>query len=209
MKLKRFLAFLTISGTLFFVVNVMKQQSIFKAPKTISEEVRIALSYYPELKDIPIEFKFKEHIKKSTMQAQPKFSSFFKSRKKRSYVVLISKNIKISNKEFRTKDIPRTVMIGWLGHELGHIVDYQSRDNLNLVGFGLQYLFSVDYIKHAERTADSVAVDRGMGEYIIATKRFILDHAEISETYKNRMRKFYLSPEEIMQMVEKLDSVSN
>lgn len=209
MKLKRFFAFLTISGTLFFVVNVMKQQSIFKAPKTISEEVRIALSYYPDLKDIPIEFKFKEHIKKSTMQAQPKFSSFFKSRKKRSYVVLISKHIKISNKEFRTKDIPRAVMIGWLGHELGHIVDYQSRDNLNLVGFGLQYLFSVDYIKHAERTADSVAVDRGMGEYIIATKRFILDHAEISEMYKNRMRKFYLSPEEIMQMVEKVDSVSN
>lgn len=209
MKLKRFFAFLTISGTLFFVVNVMKQQSIFKAPKTISEEVRIALSYYPDLKDIPIEFKFKEHIKKSTMQAQPKFSSFFKSRKKRSYVVLISKHIKISNKEFRTKDIPRAVMIGWLGHELGHIVDYQSRDNLNLVGFGLQYLFSVDYIKHAERTADSVAVDRGMGEYIIATKRFILDHAEISETYKSRMRKFYLSPEEIMQMVEKVDSVSN
>lgn len=209
MKLKRFFAFLTISGTLFFVVNVMKQQSIFKAPKTISEEVRIALSYYPDLKDIPIEFKFKEHIKKSTMQAQPMFASFFKSRKKRSYVVLISKNIKISNKEFRTKDIPRTVMIGWLGHELGHIVDYQSRDNLNLVGFGLQYLFSVDYIKHAERTADSVAVDRGMGEYIIATKRFILDHAEISEMYKNRMRKFYLSPEEIMQMVEKVDSVSN
>lgn len=209
MKLKRFLAFLIISGTLFFVVNVMKQQSIFKAPKTISEEVRIALSYYPDLKDIPIEFKFKEHIKKSTMQAQPKFSSFFKSRKKRSYVVLISKHIKISNKEFRTKDIPRAVMIGWLGHELGHIVDYQSRDNLNLVGFGLQYLFSVDYIKHAERTADSVAVDRGMGEYIIATKRFILDHAEISETYKSRMRKFYLSPEEIMQMVDKVDSVSN
>ncbi len=190
---------------LFFVINVMKQQPIFKAPKTISEEVEIALSYYPDLNEIPIEFKFKEHIKKSTMQAQPKFSSFFKSRKKRSYVVLISKHIKISDKEFNTKDIPKEVMIGWLGHELGHIVDYQSRDNLNLLGFGLHYLFSVDYIKHAERTADSVAVDRGMGDYIIATKRFILDHAEISETYKNRMRKFYLSPEEIMQMIDKVD----
>ena len=33
-------------------------------PKSILEEAKTALSYYPELKDVRIEFKFKEDIKK-------------------------------------------------------------------------------------------------------------------------------------------------
>ncbi|WP_175455355.1 hypothetical protein [Pricia antarctica] len=172
-------------------------------PDSIQEEARIALSHYPDLENTPITFKFKKKIKKSTMQAQPLFWSLFKTRKKREYVVLISEKIKISGKEYLTKDVPKNIMIGWLGHELGHIMDYQDRSSLNLIWFGAKYTFSGSYLKEAERAADTYAVSHGMGSYIVDTKNFILDNAEIQEKYKARIRKFYLSPEEIMVMVDK------
>lgn len=180
-----------------------------KAPKEIKFEAEKALSYYPELEETNITFKFKKRINKSTMRAQPKFWSLLQGRKKRKYVVLISERIKISDTVFLTKDIPQDILIGWLGHELGHVMDYKNRNSLNLIGFGFKYLFSGNYIKEAERIADTFAVSHGMADYILKTKAFILDNADIEERYKDRIRKYYLSPEEIMALVEEKDLSSH
>ncbi|WP_372752543.1 hypothetical protein [Mariniflexile sp.] len=178
----------------------MSAQHIY--PNSIENEVKTALSHYPELKDVPIEFKFKSKIKKSTMQAQPDFWSVFSSPSKRKYKILISENFKISDTVYYTKNIPSKVLIGWLGHELGHVMDYQNRSGLNLIGFGLGYLFSENALKKAERIADTYAVAHGMEHYILATKNFILNEAGFPEIYTNRIKRFYLSPEEIMLLVE-------
>ncbi|WP_222430237.1 hypothetical protein [Gillisia sp. Hel_I_86] len=173
-------------------------------PKSIADEVHVALSHYPELKDTPIEFRFKEKIKKSFMQAQPKFSGIFKNKKNRSYFVMISENFHIENESFAISEVPSDVLIGWIGHELGHIMDYQERSGFNLIQFGIGYLTSHKFIKVAERAADTFAVSHGMGNYILATKDFILNHAHLSTVYKDRIRKLYLSPEEILLLVDEL-----
>jgi len=143
------------------------------------------------------------------MQAQPTWGALLKSKSKRSYVVLISEKFKISGEEFKTVNVPKDVFIGWVGHELGHIMDYQQRGNLNLVGFGIRYVLLKEFVKKAERAADSFAVARGMSDYILKTKRFILDHSEIDETYKARIKQYYLSPDEIMEMVKEQDSLND
>lgn len=177
-----------------------------RIPKSIKARVETALNFYPQLKNVNIEFKIKKNIKKSTMQARPTFDSFFKSKNKRKYLILISKKFKISGKEFSTLDIPRDIFIGWIGHELGHIMDYQERSRWNLIWFGIKYLFSENHIVEAERAADSFAVQQKMEDYILKTKNFILNHAEIPENYKIRMKKYYLSPEEIMFLVKERDT---
>lgn len=187
----------------------MKDQDTFNVtnkiiPESIAEEVAIALSHYPELKDTPIEFRFKKKIKKSFMQAQPKFSGIFKNKKNRSYFVMISESFHIENETFTITEVPSEVLIGWIGHELGHIMDYQERSGFNLIQFGIGYLTSHKFIKEAERAADTFAVGHGMGDYILATKDFILNHAHLSKVYKDRIRKLYLSPEEILLLVEEL-----
>ena len=106
------------------------------------------------------------------------------------------------------EQIPDTVMIGWIGHELGHIMDYEHRSNAGITLFGYRYLFSPAYVKEAERVADTYAVERGLGKYIIATKRFILDHAEIPQAYKNKIERLYLSPDVIVDLVTKLEEKS-
>ncbi|MGC1631917.1 MAG: hypothetical protein WA749_07365 [Gelidibacter sp.] len=175
-------------------------------PDSISKEIHKALSYYPELKNTPIEFRFKENIKKSTMQARPTFGSFFRSRNNRKYVVLISETFKISDKQFLTRHIPSDILIGWIGHELGHVMDYSNRTKLNLIWFGLKYVFSSKHIVEAERAADTYAVEHNLEDYILKTKDFILNNADIHEAYKLRIKKFYLSPEEIMDIIKKRDT---
>ena len=170
-------------------------------PERIKEEALTALSFFPELWDTPIEFKFKENIKRSTMQAQPRFASFFKGKKNREYLILISNQIQIEDKKFTFDDIPSDVKIGWLGHELGHIMDYRDRTNVGMIIFGIRYLFSSRSIKKIERTADTYAIIHGMGDYILKTKNFILDNAHLSETYKDRIRRLYISPEEVMELI--------
>lgn len=188
----------------------MKQKDSLKfsnkiVPDIIWREAYVALAHYPELKDTPIELRFKKKIKKSFMQAQPKFGDFFKSKGKRSYYIMISERFNIEDQEFDVTNVPSDVLIGWIGHELGHIMDYKHRSAVNMFWFGARYLTSKRYIREAERAADTYAVNHGMGEYIIATKDFILNHAHLSENYKNRIKSLYLSPEEIMELVEDLD----
>ena len=82
---------------LFFNL-VNSQNNMHTYPKNIATEVKTALSYFPQLEDIDITFKFKKNIKKSTMQAQPSFWSLLKSRKNGSYYIFISEKFKISGK---------------------------------------------------------------------------------------------------------------
>lgn len=192
---------------IIFCISIMKTNAQHIIPKEIHEEATIALSHYPELANTPIEFKFKSKINKSTMQAQPVFKQLFNSKKKRGYKILISEEIEINGQTLKTIDMPSNIMIGWLGHELGHVLDFQNRSGLNLVGFGIGYVFSKNYIKEAERRADTFAVAHGMENYILDTKEFILKKAGLSKKYVERIKNLYLSPEEIMLLVQERDTV--
>ena len=97
-------------------------------------------------------------------------------------------------------------MVGWIAHELGHIMDYLNRSKPNLIWFGIKYLLSENHIVEAERSADTFAIQQGAEHYILKTKDFILNHASISAKYKDRIKKYYLSPEEIMELIKTRDT---
>lgn len=174
-------------------------------PENILKEAKIALSFYPELEDVEIEFKFKKGIKKSFMQAQPQITHLFRPKRDRSYYVLMSSKFLIQDQVFSINEIPSEVLIGWLGHELGHIVDYREKSAMKLVYFGTKYMTSDNFIRKAERTADTYAINHGLGKYIFATKDFILNHSDLSDQYKKRKARLYLSPAEILAMVNNLE----
>ncbi|MFW2374938.1 MAG: hypothetical protein ACN4ES_00215 [Cellulophaga baltica] len=202
----QFATFLLLAlATLIIYENMIEKNSEHIIPDAIRKEAEFALSHYPELKNTRIEFKFKKNIKKSIMQAQPSFLSLLRPKKKRSYYIFISENFEIEGQKFATKDIPENVMIGWLGHELGHVMDYRNRSSINLIWFGIKYYFIDASIKEAERAADSHAVAKNLDGYILDTKNFILNNTNLSEIYKARIRKYYLSPDEIMILVEERD----
>jgi len=177
-----------------------------KIPKVIENEVLKALSFYPELQSVPIDFVFKQNIKKSVMQAQPKLKTMFSSRKNWAYQINISALFKLTHTAIPIHQIPTDIMIGWIGHELGHIMDYHNRSIFGMIRFGFGYLFSTKYIQQAEKVADTFAVNHGLAYYIIETKNFILNHAELPERYKQKIARLYLSPDDIVEQVRLLET---
>jgi len=204
-----FLIFMTLTNTAHTTAQVsndlLQYRNNKQIPAAIEKNVLTALSYYPELKNTPIDFIFKRNIKSSVMQAQPVFSTLLKKREKRHYRINISEHFKLIHSQTPILQIPDKVMIGWIGHELGHILDYEGKSNGELMSFGYQYVFHPKFVKHAEMVADSLAVERGMGDYIVATKRFILDNADLPQAYKDKIRRLYLSPDVIVEQVRKLE----
>lgn len=171
-------------------------------PPELEEAILKSLSFYPELVNVEIHFKYAAKLSSSVMQAQPKISSLFLPPEKRSYVIRMRKSFNMEGEIFHIHTLPFEVLVGWLGHELGHIMDYLHRSFFSLAGFGFGYILSDNFLKGAERTADEFAVSHGMGEFIQATKNFILQHAHFPEAYKDKIKRLYLSPEEIIEIVE-------
>ncbi len=167
--------------------------------KSILEEAKVALSFYPELEDVEIEFRYKNNIKNAFMQAQPKVANLFKGKKDRTYYVLMSSKFLVEDEVFSMAEVPSEVLIGWLGHELGHIMDYRDKSTLELAKFGARYVTSENFIKKAERTADTYAINYGLGHYIFATKDFILNHSHLSDSYKEEKPGFTSLPKKYWQ----------
>lgn len=171
-------------------------------PAELKDAVLKSLSFYPELKDTEIHFKYARQIKYSVMQAQPKINTLARVRAKRAYVIRMRKTFSMEGEAFALSELPFEVLVGWLGHELGHVMDYLNRSIPSMAAFGIGYVFSPNFVKGAERTADEFAVSHGMVSYIQATKNFILNHSDFPDKYKNKIRKLYLSPDEIMEIVK-------
>ena len=175
-------------------------------PPELEEAVLESLSFYPELAGVEIHFVYAGRIRKSVMLAQPKLDGLLKGRWKKAYIIRIAKDFKIGEEVFHTRNMPYKVLVGWLGHELGHIVDYLPRSLPAMAIFGLKYLFSESYLRKAERRADTIAVQHGLGSHILEVKQYILQQADFEEKYKERIRRLYLSPHEIRELVEQYSS---
>ena len=173
-------------------------------PNVIRNEILTALAHYPELETTRIRFKFTRSLNGSIMAARPQVSTLFGARKNRMYDILMSPVFKLTSSIEPIHQVDPNVLIGWIGHELGHIMDYEQRSTLGIARFGLLYWLSKTYIRKAERVADTFAVHRGMASYILATKNFILNHSGLSQKYKDKIASLYLSPDDIVQVVEEM-----
>jgi len=170
-------------------------------PIEMREVIVAALASYPSLADTKIHFVYKEDIRKSVMQAQPKVSSLLRGKANRTYVINISRYLELNNDKLDISTLPFEVLVGWIAHELGHIMDYKDRSGLAMIGFGAKYWLSEKFLKNAERRADMYALKHGLGDKIMKTKNYVLNHAEIPDWYKQRMKELYMSPQEFSELL--------
>ncbi len=157
------------------------------------------LAAYPELLSHPIYLR-KLPTRYSTMRAQPVINWQFFRRKYRHYRVDFSSHLEVTE-HVKVRELPEEVVVGWFAHELGHIIDYLDRPWRGMIAFGLGYALWSRYMREAERRADTIAVDHGFGVEVLATKRYLMDHATLPTHYKNRLKKYYLSADELQALV--------
>ncbi len=158
------------------------------------EPALIALSYYPELKNVKIKFKYSREV--TTLAARPHPFYLLSERK---YLVLI--NNKKNFQGIRLEEAPFNAQIGVIGHELAHIVDY---DNYNFWGIlGIYFRFSDTKRKPLfEKEIDKATIERGLGWQLYDWAAFSMyEENSASKNYVKFKRNNYMQPDEIKQLI--------
>ena len=159
----------------------------------------VALSHYPELYDAKICLHLKSIA--STMQAQPKADFIFRRKKNRKYKILVNNNSNINGMFY--KDLEFNSLVGWIGHELAHILDYSKKDNRKLIVFITSYIFNKKDMKKTEREADKTTIKHGLGTQLLEGVNFYHRNKKISRKYRKKKKGLYLSAEEIIVDINK------
>lgn len=175
-------------------------------PLEIAEATIEALSYFPELEDVSIDFVYKEKIKGAIMQAQPYlFSLFVNGKNNRKYKIKVTRQLEFAEGYYPIEQVPYDALVGWIGHELGHVMDYLNRSSANMMHFGAKYFLSNKKVVEAELTADGYAIGCGMGHHILANKNYILNNENFEDDYKEKIKNLYMSPDQILTLQKVLD----
>ncbi|WP_299215448.1 hypothetical protein [uncultured Dokdonia sp.] len=170
-------------------------------PEIIKEEAWKALSFYPQLGEVPIHIEFIENSNKPLIQVSPYWMSLLPWVRKKSYTMALNESFTISGATYFTTEIPREIIIGLVGHTLGIVIYLESLSKKDLLQHCLYYFFSKKYRKEVTQIADVYASKQGLNEYVLKTKHFILEKARLSPPQKLRLKSQYSSPQEIIQMI--------
>jgi hypothetical protein len=186
---------------LFYRTLFEKNKKISKKDPRLELAFYVALRHYPELSKTKINVKLKRI--QSTMMAQPAVDFIFRSKDSRRYKIIIN-----STKErlgMNYEDLTFNALVGWIGHELAHISDYNNKSNRQLLAFISTYLFSKKQVKRTENYADKEAVRRGLGYALYEGVYEIFKNPKIVSDYKKRNQEYYLSPDEILAEIRLIE----
>jgi len=169
----------------------------YNVPEDFHTQAYLAMTYYPDLKGKKIKFKYKDQ--KTTMSCVPRWDFIFHKKENRTYVIRIDKKLK-DNEGVLLGDVPFDAQVGVIGHELGHIIDYESKNALGVIGTGFRYLFA-SYRRKLENHVDEIAISRGLGNQLADFADYVFHESQASPKYIKYKRKFYYQPEEIHSLM--------
>ncbi|RYD79470.1 MAG: hypothetical protein EOP53_09605 [Sphingobacteriales bacterium] len=174
-----------------------------KLPRGYELQALVALSYYPELANVAIEFVFKETD--LTLSAKPTPATVFFPAKSRKYQVIISKKARSSKVPVMYKSLDFNMQVGVIGHELGHIADYLQKTSLTVIKDSLMYGIS-SFKRKMEKGTDKIAIKHGFAYQLLAYAKLVekLKKEFPQEKYYADYTKYYMSAAEIQAKIEKL-----
>lgn len=137
----------------------------------------IALSHFPELKNIPIRFRIGPSF--PPLCTQPDLKTMFRRKGARSYVIIISNRTSRKLTPILFERMDQTAQVGILGHELGHVKDFSGRTTWQSLKMFFHH-FSRTYMDRLEFNTDRVAIEHGLGRELEAWSRFVRNTLQVS-----------------------------
>jgi hypothetical protein len=134
-------------------------------PASFEREIYSALSFFPELKDHRIDFVLRKGY--APLSSRPSFGGLLRSARKRTYKVFISTGSGRIWDSILLDKAPYNARIGVLGHELAHVLNFSRMSGVQLGWLGVSHV-SKSYMNRFEFRTDSLAIAKGMGEYLYA-----------------------------------------
>lgn len=156
----------------------------------------IALSGYPELADIEIEFRPQ---KLNTPGAtRPTNFTIFRKGKNRRYCVYLTTKIRKERADVLPARLTFEMQVGLIAHELGHVCDYLQKNSFSVICTGLFYGFKA-YKRRLEQRVDLMTVQHGFGLELMRYAQHIvqLQVKSPDDHYFKSYFDFYMRPEEI------------
>lgn len=149
----------------------LQQYAINKViPGEYKKPILTALSYFPELKNVKIIFRIKKQF--SCFITKPDFISIFKRKNHRTYLVTISDQTIDTLKPLMFQNLTFEQQVGVIGHELSHVVDFNSKNFFQTIELGIGHL-SKKYIDRMEFNTDRICIMHGMGSYLLANSKHV------------------------------------
>lgn len=190
----------THSAPKYFTWNNKEIPAAFAAP--ISE----ALSHYPELKNTKITWRIRHAY--TPLATRPAFTSFFKRKDKRSYIITISDKTIDTLEHLLYKNLSYDEQVGIMGHELGHVVDFRNKNIIQSAG-NLWGHLSKKYIDRMEYNTDMICIRHGLGKQLekysayVRTKMHVRDWRGVDNVYNNdEKHERYMNPGTIEKIVK-------
>src|SRR4051794_31834449 len=133
-------------------------------PAQFREQILIALSYFPELKDIAIDFRIKHN--RTPLTTIPAATSVFKNSRERKYIITISDSSIDILSPILLKRFGFNAQVGVLGHELSHVSDFNHHSPWGLIGNGIDHISS-KWVDRFEYRTDSICIAHGLGYQLL------------------------------------------
>jgi ribosome-associated protein len=156
----------------------------------------VALMHYPELKETKIIFQSKNL--KSTMVARPKGLNVFRRKGKRSYIIYVNDTPEV---KVPVDSVSFNAKVGVIGHELAHILDYENKSGMRIIGNAFGYS-NKKFRAKFERATDQRTIDHGLGWQCRDWSYYVHHYKNIPEDYLKYKRKIYMSYDEIEEQME-------
>ncbi|NCU03054.1 MAG: hypothetical protein GXC73_03625 [Chitinophagaceae bacterium] len=141
-----------------------------KIPLAYKTEAMAALAHFPELKNVPIEFRLRKCD--CTLKTKPSFLSMFRSKGHRKYIVIISNKTKKSIEPITLNNLPGQAKTGVIGHELSHVVDFSKKSFWQSL-VCLAGHTSATYLDRFEFHTDEICIEHGLGEQLEAWSAYV------------------------------------
>lgn len=147
-------------------------------PEEIKTAALLALTYYPELQDVKIVFRFRNKI--TPLSTRPQLLNFLRPKHKHAFVITISRKTIKQIKPILFFNLPFNAQVGVLGHELAHILEFSQKSKSQLIALFFKNLKSSNTDRF-EFNTDRVCIDHGLGYQLYDWSAYVREALQIKE----------------------------
>lgn len=134
-------------------------------PDQFRKPILKALSYFPELKNIRIDFIVKKNY--TPLSTRPSFWSMIRRKNHRTYIVTLSNKTIDTLSHLLFSNLSYIEQVGVMGHELSHVFDFNRKNLFQSIGNAIGHL-SKHFVDKMEYRTDLICIQHGLGKYLEA-----------------------------------------
>lgn len=188
-----------------YVDSLESSYGTYKSFEKHKAAALIALSRYPELKDVPISFKISDSG--APMESSFDLSTILNKPEERKYIIYLLESEGTMFDPILMANLPFDAQVGILAHELGHTLYYHNMSFWQIAKWGIMYTIHPGFRAKHERSTDLLPVYRGLGNQIYRYAEYVRTSPETIELYERGkwfMDTFYMTHDEINEEMNKL-----